>query len=336
VDTHSGPGKPVEHLRSVMVAIGTLPRRDEQMARPERWITTVTSGRGDPVQQHMLHHYAVWHLLRRLRRRTGGTDTTHDQMAGVRQHVKAAIAFPDWLTARDLTLADCRQNDLDARIAGGQARYRRETGRFIRWAKKQKLTSLDFPATRRGGPSRVTDTEDRWEQARRLLHDATLNPEDRVAGLLVLLYAQRPSVISRLTLGHVHADGRQVRLSLGREPVILPEPLAGLVRQLLASRSGHAAIGDDGASAWLFPGGQPGRPISSYRLAERLREHGIHSGQARSTALFQLATDLPAAVLARLPGIHITVAVAWQRASAGDRAVCAAEVSRRARKDEPS
>jgi hypothetical protein len=305
------------------------------MARLERWITTVTSDRGDPGQQHMLHHYAVWHLLRRLRRRTAGTDTTHDQLVGVRQHVKAAIAFLDWLTARDLTLADCRQNDLDAWIAGGQARYRRETGHFIRWAKKQKLTSLDFPATRWGGPSRVIDTEDRWEQARRLLHDATLNPEDRVAGLLVLLYAQWPSVISRLTLGHVHADDQQVKLSLGREPVILPEPLAGLVRQLLASRRGHAAIGDDGASAWLFPGGQPGRPISSYRLAERLREHGIHSGQARSTALFQLATDLPAAVLARLLGIHITVAVAWQRASAGDWAAYAAEVSRRTRKDEP-
>jgi hypothetical protein len=127
-----------------------------------------------------------------------------------------------------------------------------------------------------------------------------------------------------------------VRLSLGREPVILPEPLAGLVRQLLASRSGHAAIGDDGASAWLFPGGQPGRPISSYRLAERLREHGIYSGQARSTALFQLATDLPAAALARMLGIHITVAVAWQRASAGDWAAYAAEVSRRDRKDGPS
>jgi hypothetical protein len=114
----------------------------------------------------------------------------------------------------------------------------------------------------------------------------------------------------------------------------LPEPLAGLVRQLPASRGGHAAIGGDGASAWLFPGGQPGRPISSYRLAERLREHGIHSGQARSTALFQLATDLPAtdlpaAVLARLLGIHITVAGAWQRASAGDWAAYAADVARR-------
>jgi hypothetical protein len=77
--------------------------------------------------------------------------------------------------------------------------------------------------------------------------------------------------------------------------VTLPGPLAGLVRQLLATRRGHAAIGDDGTSTWLFLGGQPARPISSYRLAGRLRELGIYSGQARSTALFQLATDLPSA-----------------------------------------
>jgi hypothetical protein len=119
----------------------------------------------------------------------------------------------DWLTARSLTLATCRQNDLDTWITSDQASHRRETGHFIRWARKQKLTSLDFPATRWGGPSRVIDTEARWEQARRLLHDGSLDPEDRVAGLLVLLYAQWPSVISRLTLGHVHADDRQVRLS---------------------------------------------------------------------------------------------------------------------------
>jgi hypothetical protein len=35
-------------------------------------------------------------------------------------------------------------------------------------------------------------------------------------------------------------------------------------------------------------------------------------------------------------GIHIIVAVAWQRASAGDWAAWAAEVSRRDRKDGPS
>ena len=64
-------------------------------------------------------------------------------------------------------------------------------------------------------------------------------------------------------------------------------------------------------------------------MTERLRQLGIQSGQSRSTALFQLATDLPAAILARMLGIHISVAVAWQRASSGDWTNYAAEVSRR-------
>jgi len=175
----------------------------------------------------------------------------------------------------------------------------------------------------------VIDTETRWEQARWLLHDDGLKPEDRLAGLLVLLYAQRASAISRLTLGHVTAADGQIRIRLGREPVVLPEPLDVLALQVAATRRGHAALGEDGTSAWLFPGGQPGQPVSPYQLGERLRQLGIRCGQARSAALFQLATDLPAAVLARMLGIHITVAVAWQRASAGDWAAYAAEISRR-------
>ena len=103
-------------------------------------------------------------------------------------------------------------------------------------------------------------------------------------------------------------------IRLGREPVVLPEPLGALALQVAATRRGHAALGDDGTSAWLFPGGRPGQPISAFQLSERLRQIGIHCGQARSAALFQLATDLPAAVLARMLGIHISVAVQWQRA----------------------
>jgi hypothetical protein len=79
------------------------------------------------------------------------------------------------------------------------------------------------------------------------------------------------------------------------------------------------------------PGGRPGQPISADQLGERLRRIGIRCGQSRSVALFQLATDLPAAVLARMLGIHISVAVQWQRASAGDWTAYAADVSRRTR-----
>ncbi len=200
---------------------------------------------------------------------------------------------------------------------------------FVRWAKKHKLTRLDFATVRWSGPSGVIDTETRWEQARWLLHDDGLKPEDRVAGLLVLLYAQYPATLSRLTLGHVQAADGQVRIRLGREPITLPEPLDALGLMLVAARRGHAALGDQGTSPWLFPGGQPGQPISAFQLAERLRQIGIYPGQSRSAALFQLATDLPAAVLARLLGIHIAVAVTWQRASAGDWAAYAADVARR-------
>lgn len=321
--------KPLRHLRTILVATGALPARDEQLARLEAWTARAVAGRPDPGQRQMLHRYAVWHVVRRLRVRLSGKYATNGQALAAQRYVRAAIALLDWLASRGLSLETARQGDLDTWMNEAQPCHRTDAGNFVRWARRNKLTRLDFAATRWGGPSGMIDTEARWEQARRLLHDDSIRPEDRVAGLLVLLYAQRATVISRLTLGQVTATGGQVLIRLGHEPVALPEPLGALVLQLAATRRGHAALGDDGTSAWLFPGGQPGQPISAFQITGRLRKIGIHCGQARSAALFQLATDLPAAVLANMLGIHISVAVQWQRASAGDWTAYAADVSRR-------
>jgi hypothetical protein len=323
--------KPLRHLRSVLVTTGALPARDEHLARLERWITRTITERPDPEQQQLLHRYAVWHVLRRLRRRLGDTHASYHQAAGAQQHVKAAAILLDWLAAQNLALASATQGDLETWLVDEESSHHGAAGNFVRWAKKQKLTKLDFPAVRWGGPSGIIDTETRWDHARQLLHDDTLKPEDRVAGLFVLLYAQWPATISRLTLDHIDAAEQEVRARLGREPVVLPEPLATLVRQVIAARRGHATIGDDSSSPWLFPGGQPGRPISAYQLGQRLHQLGIRPGQARSTALFQLTTDLPAALVARMLGIHITVATAWQCASNGDWTDYAATVSRRSK-----
>ena len=321
--------KPVEHLRAILVATGTLPPRDEHLARLERWIARTLAERGDPEQRQLLHRYAVWHLLRRLRQRNNTTYATHAQVVTVKRHVRAAIVLLDGLSIRGRALAGARQADLDAWLTSDQACHRRDAGHFVRWARQHKLTSLEFPATRWHGPTRTIDTEARWTQARWLLHDHTVNTIDRVAGLLVLLYAQTPAAVSRLTLEHVETAGHAVHLRLGREPVALPEPLAGLVLGLAARRRGHAALGEQGTSRWLFPGGRPGQPISAYQLAERLRQLGLRPAQSRTTALFGLAAELPAAVLARLLGIHIKVAVEWQHASAGDWTTYAADYSRR-------
>jgi hypothetical protein len=321
--------KTLAHLRSVLVATQALPARDEHLTQLEAWTAQAVAARNDPDERRLLPRYAVWHVERRLRQRNRDTYATPNQAAVARGQIQAAAAFLDWLTASDLTLATCTQIHLDRWMAAANSGQRGRTGSFVRWARKQKATRLDFPATAWTGPTGVLDTEGRWEQARRLIHDDTLLPEHRLAGLLVLLYAQQPASISRLSVDDIEVSDNQIQLRFGREPVVLPEPLDDLVRQILASRQGHARIGNRVSSPWLFPGGRPGQPISSYQLSLRLRQIGLRPGQARSTALFQLASELPAAILARLLGIHISVAIKWQRVASGDWTSYAAEVSRR-------
>jgi hypothetical protein len=316
------------HLRSVLVATGTLPPRDELMARLERFTSDVLDGRPDPEQRQVLRRYATWHLLRRLRGRNNGQPVTREQQDVVQQQVRAAVAVLDWLGARDLTLGTCAQADLDEWLSSAGA-SRHHAGHFVRWAARQRLTAVSFPAVRWQGPVRALDDDARRDAARRLPHDETVNARDRLAGLLVLLYAQPVARIARLTTGHVTVSGTTVHIRLGAAPVTLPEPVAGLARHLPEGKRGHAATGAGDPSPWLFPGGQPGRPVSAGHLGQRLQDLGIQPGQARSAALFQLASELPAALLARMLGIHIDVAVTWQRLSSGDWMTYAADVSRR-------
>lgn len=217
-------GKTLAHLRSVLVATGALQPRDERLVALERWITAMVQARNDRAQRQVLHGYAVWHHLRRLRRRLGNQHTTRLQDLNVRCHVTAAASFLDWLAARGRTLASCTQADLDA-WATGDHRYRDETAHFVRWAVTHRHASgLTFGATRWAGPQGPHDTEKRWADARRLLRDGTLAVPDRVAGLLLLLYAQRIATITQLTVDDINDDGDTLTIRFGRAPVALPEP----------------------------------------------------------------------------------------------------------------
>ncbi|MEU9046578.1 MULTISPECIES: hypothetical protein [unclassified Kitasatospora] len=169
-----------------------------------------------------------------------------------------------------------------------------------------------------------------------ILNDDKLPTTDRVAGLLLILYAQKISTISQLTVDDVDITGDTVAITFGTSPVTLPSPLAALVRELVATRRGKAEIGTPDNIPWLFPGGRPGRPLSDSQIGMGLHRIGIRPQQDRSTALFTLAVELPAAILARMLGIHIQVAVQWQKASAGDWAAYAADVSRRNSWPDPS
>lgn len=325
------PSKPVEHLRSVLVATGALTDRDEQLARVERWIADTVDTVTDPEHRKLARHYATWHLVRRLRARNRGRPVSYGQATGIRTRLRGAAVLLNWLTDRQLSLSTCTQADIDRWLSDPDTRYRRDGSGFLRWATTNKLVTSSLDGTSRSwrGPTELIDGEERWDIARRLLHDDTAKPEDRVAGLLVLLYAQRASTITSLTTDDVTTGPNGLHLKLGSSPVALPEPLSALVATLVDTRTGHAAIGERGASPWLFPGGQPGRPLSTAQMGKRLRALGIRPNPSRSAALFALAAEVPAAILARTLGIHITVAVDWQQASAGDWTRYATDVGRR-------
>jgi hypothetical protein len=198
------------HLRQTLVTVGALPERDEEMARLETFLARLLDSQHDPERRLLLHRYLTWHLIRRLRSRNNGRPATRQQSLMIRRLSRGTVAFLDWLDARNLTLSSCQQADLDRWHADERAVYREETGRFIRWARASKLTAGYLAAAPRwNGPAQMLDHQDRWHIARRLLHDDQLKPEDRLAGLFVLLYAQGTTAISRMTVSQiqVHKTG---------------------------------------------------------------------------------------------------------------------------------
>ena len=80
-----------------------------------------------------------------------------------------------------------------------------------------------------------------------------------------------------------HLPGRRgARGPVETGPAPLPEPVAALARTVLANRKGHASIGARQPSPWLFPGGQPGRPISTAQLTSLVDQLG--TAPARTAA----------------------------------------------------
>lgn len=186
-----------------------------------------------------------------------------------------------------------------------------------------------LPTRRWRGPVNAIDDDHRWMTHENYCTTTQTTQNTALAGLLLLLYAQGPSTISLLTTDQITLSGTDVRITFGRTPIRLPDPVNDLARTVVTTRKGHATIGATNPSRWLFPGGQPGRPISIERLKLRLNRLGIRPNQARSTALFQLATEIPAAILARTLGISVNSAVRWHQISAGDWTSYAADISQR-------
>jgi hypothetical protein len=315
-----------DYLRHMLAAGGALAARDEPLARASRWLAGILEAIEPAADRRLVHAYATWDVMRRLRARAASSARPRTPTAHARNNVRAAADLLAWLRRLGLTLAARGQADIDAWLATGpaaaQARY------FLAWAAARgHCGKLSIPApARTTGPATADDQ--RWALAARLLRDDALEPTDRVAGCLLLLYSQQLSRIAAMTTSQVTRRGSEVLTLLGEHDVPLPGPLGTAVLQLISDGRAYAGVGSPATSQWLFPGHLPGQPITPARLGERLRALGIYAMTGRRAALISLAAQLPAAVLADLLGITPGTAVRWMHDAGGDWNKYAAHIAR--------
>lgn len=315
-----------DYLRHVLAANGALPPRDEGLARTAQWLDALLATIEPAADRRLVQAYASWHVMRRLHAAAGRDDRPRTPTAQARNNVRAAAALLAWLRGRGTELSACRQSDIDWWLrTGPAARLARD---FVTWAAPRgHCRPLAIPAPPRAAGPAISQDE-RWAHAARLLHDTALEPTDRVAGCLLLLYGQPLTRIAAMTTSQVTSRDGQAFILLSRHDVPVPGPLADAIRQLASGGRSHRGVGSPAAGPWLIPGHMPGRPITPSRLGERLRSIGIYAQTGRRAALLGLAAQLPAAVLADLLGLHETTAAKWIHQAGGDWTSYAAELSR--------
>jgi hypothetical protein len=312
-------------LRQMLTAGGVLPSRDEELTRTGQWLSDVIESVQPATSQRLARAYATWQVMRRLRASAGRATRPRTYTAHAHRNVRAAAGFLAWLADRRLTLASCQQADIDAWLGTGPGAC--QAGDFLAWAARHgHCPAFTLPGRVRASGAAASQ-EQRWALAARMLHDDTLDPTDRAAGCLLLLYGQQLSRIAAMTTSQITSHDGAVLVRFGDHDVPVPEPLGVILTELTRTGRTHTGTGSPVTTPWLFPGGLPGQPITASRLGQRLRHLGIYAMSGRRAALLDLAAQLPAAVLADLLGMAPTTAARWMHQAGGDWARYAAELA---------
>ncbi|MGP4088806.1 hypothetical protein [Streptomyces sp. KR55] len=314
VSTGRGGAQSTDYLRSLLVAYGILPVRDEYLAGIERHLARMVARH--PQHAPLLRPYVRWSVLPRARRRAARIPSTRGRTTWSSTRVNAAVDFLQHLAALGLSLDKATQHHIDQWLAGGPT-TRYETRDFIVWAARRgHCTPLTVPHRSKAEPETM-DEDTHWDLLQQCLHDEELPLDVRVAGSLLLLFGQHLSGIVTLTTAHLGNTDGHTTLRLDDTPIRLPNPLGHLLNRLAEEQPQHGWAANT-SSNWLFPGIRPGTHRSTGPLSRALAAHGIPIRPSRATALLQLAQDMPPAVLAPLLGMHVITAQQWRRRTGTD------------------
>ncbi|WP_284982918.1 hypothetical protein [Arthrobacter sp. efr-133-TYG-118] len=193
---------------------------------------------------------------------------------------------------------------LDVWQAGGPTTRRIAEG-FLKWAIKTKAApaGLAIVPHRRGtSPKLAKSGQD--EALHRVVNTDGLEPRDRAAAILILVFGQQAENIARLTWDDVTVTDDLVTVQLGSIQIALPDPLAQPWREL-AANPGHELTAAHPNTKWVFRGASPGRHIHPGHLTTRLSKL-FSTRAARLGTLHELTKLAPVAIIAETLGYSPT------------------------------
>ena len=146
-----------DYLRHMLTAAGTLPARDEELARTGQWLGTVLEAISPAADRRLVQAYATWQVMRRLRAGAAAAARPRTPTAHARNHIRAAAGLLAWLRDRGTTLGACGQADIDQWLSTGpSASLARD---FLAWAASRghcQPLSIPAPPRRPARPSART------------------------------------------------------------------------------------------------------------------------------------------------------------------------------------
>ncbi len=230
-----GPEYTTRAVRALLVEHGLLPARNLPLARFQAWIITTAQLIEDPGERQAFVQFATWKHLRDLRSRA---EPLSGPLVTSRRHeLRVVLDLLAWARDRGKTLASLDQADLDHWATTGAEKYL--VAGFLTWAhtngRSQPLEITRPPRTYLlvGG---LSDDQRRRVLDGVLNHD-TITAGTKLAAALVLVFGFRPAQITRIRLDDIRSTGEALQVTVGKEPLLLPEPLADLATQTAADRS---------------------------------------------------------------------------------------------------
>lgn len=303
------------YLRDLLVATGVLGSYEPRIERTERWLETKV----EPLPaEHadIVRRFARWRVLRHLREvaAQGRMSKAIDDRA--REQVRAAIRLLAYFDEHGATVQTATQTLLEHYQAAVGTQIVAEQA-FVAWLHTSRInTGLTVSFRPWRLPNVTMSDQDRWQGVRRLLNDETLRSYTRIGGLFTLLFAQSLTRIVSMRTSQVTLSADGVTVAFSDLPIPMPPILDDLIRDHL-NDTGTSPYGRHNTD-WLFPGGRPGRHLQTENIRKQLVEIGIAPLQSRKAALYQLAADTPAPILAELLGTSQKNAASWAGLAARD------------------